>query len=72
MVSNIGSQTVLALSCRDADECAVRPRRDAMGAAIGCGDQEFGGKLTGGRDAADPVAGKIGEPQRAVRPGRDV
>jgi hypothetical protein len=43
-----------------------------MGAAIGCGDQEFGGKLTGGRDAADPAAGKIGEPQRAVRPGRDV
>ena len=48
----------------------VRPRRDAIGEAIGRGDREFGDH-TGGRDAADVVALLLGEPQRAVRPRRD-
>src|SRR5437870_194410 len=51
-------------------QVAIGPGRDAVGAAVGRGDGEFGKGPRGG-DPADLVAAVLGEPQVAVGPGRD-
>src|SRR5260370_40087059 len=49
---------------------AVRPGRDAPGAALGCRDRELGDRAAGG-DPADLVAERVvaDEPDLAARPG---
>src|SRR5260370_26474567 len=51
---------------------AVRPGRDAPGAALGCRDRELGDRAAGG-DPVDLVAERVvaPEPARAARPDSD-